>query len=156
MRFLLVDKILELEPGKSITTVKNLTVAEEYLSDHFPGFAVMPGVLMLEALTESAAWLIRVTDDFADSLVELQEARNVRYNHFVQPGETLTLKVEILDRSVPGHTKVKASGYLNDQLALSGKLVLFHHNIAEKFPTMAWKDGEAIAELKRIFSLLQR
>ena len=53
MRFHLVDRILEIEPGRKIRMVKNLTLAEEYLADHFPGFPVMPGVLMLQTLVES-------------------------------------------------------------------------------------------------------
>lgn len=155
MRFILIDKIVELDPGESIVTTKNLTVAEEYLADHFPGFAVMPGVLMLEAMTQSAAWLIRVTDDFADSVISLQEARNVKYNHFVQPGETLTLRITILDRK-RGQTKVKAEGFLGDKTALSARLVLHHHNIKDVCPTMGWKDKETVEELRRIYSLLRQ
>ncbi|MDO4574586.1 MAG: 3-hydroxyacyl-ACP dehydratase FabZ family protein [Planctomycetia bacterium] len=154
MRFQLIDKIVSLKPGESITTIKNVSLAEEYLADHFPGFAVMPGVLMLEAMTQSAAWLIRVTDDFKDSIVVLQEARNVRYNHFVQPGETLTLQVQILDRK-PGQTKVKAEGFLGDQTALSARLVLSHHNIGDKVPSLGWKDAEMADEMRRIYSLIR-
>ena len=69
MRFVLIDRILELTPGESLVGVKNLTLAEEYLADHFPGFPVMPGVLMLEALTQAGAWLIRETEDFANSVI---------------------------------------------------------------------------------------
>ena len=155
MRFILIDKIVELNPGESIVTTKNLTVAEEYLADHFPGFAVMPGVLMLEAMTQSAAWLIRVTDDFADSIISLQEARNVKYNHFVQPGETLTLRITILDRK-PGQTKVKAEGLLGEKTALSARLVLHHHNIKDIYPSMGWKDQEMVVELKRLYSMLRQ
>ena len=64
MRFVLIDRIQEIVPGQSLTAVKNLSLAEEYLADHFPGFPVMPGVLMLEAMTQSAAWLVRSTEDF--------------------------------------------------------------------------------------------
>ena len=53
MRFALVDRIVSLERGESISTVKNLSLAEEYLADHFPGFPVLPGVLMLEALVQT-------------------------------------------------------------------------------------------------------
>lgn len=59
MRFTLVDKVVELEPGRRIVAIKNLSLAEEYLADHFPGFPVMPGVFMLEAMTQASAWLIR-------------------------------------------------------------------------------------------------
>ena len=59
MRFVLIDRIVEVRPGQSLVAVKNLSLAEEYLADHFPGFPVMPGVLMLEALTQAGAWLIR-------------------------------------------------------------------------------------------------
>ena len=62
MRFTLIDRIVELEPGVQITAVKNLTMAEEYLADHFPHFPVMPGVLMLEAMTQAAAWLARARE----------------------------------------------------------------------------------------------
>ena len=54
--FLLIDRIIDFQPGAKITAVKSLTMAEEYLADHFPNFPVMPGVLMLEAMTQAAAW----------------------------------------------------------------------------------------------------
>ena len=79
MRFQLVDRILEVEPGRRIRIVKNLTLAEEYLADHFPTFPVMPGVLMLQTLVEAAAWLLRISDDFRHSIITLREARNVKY-----------------------------------------------------------------------------
>ncbi|MGA2173288.1 MAG: hypothetical protein ABSG82_09830 [Sedimentisphaerales bacterium] len=61
MRFILIDKIVELEAGRRIKTVKCVTLAEEYLADHFPTFPVLPGVLLLEGLIESASWLVRAT-----------------------------------------------------------------------------------------------
>src|SRR5207244_329602 len=64
MRFNLVDRILEVQPGKLLRAVKNLTLGEEYLADHFPTFPVMPGVLMLQTLVEAGAWLLRLTSDF--------------------------------------------------------------------------------------------
>ena len=64
MRFLLVDRILSLEPGRSITAIKNVSAAEEYLADHFPGYPVLPGVMMLECLVQTGAWLMRSTERF--------------------------------------------------------------------------------------------
>src|SRR5882724_7129716 len=97
MRFVLIDRIVELQRGKSLVAVKNLSMAEEYLADHFPGFPVMPGVLMLEAMTQAAAWLIRASEDFAHSTVLLKEAKNVKYKNFVEPGQTLTVTVEVME-----------------------------------------------------------
>ena len=153
MRFLLLDKIKEVKIGESLTATKNLTLSEEYLADHFPGFPVMPGVLMLEAMTEAAAWLIRLTDNYADSIISLKEARNVKYNHSVQPGETLEIRVQMVSRG-EGETKFKAEGWLGETQALSARLVLSHHSIGRDYPTLAWKDEEVIADMKKIYALI--
>src|SRR5947209_14124546 len=102
MRFYLVDRVLELEPSKRIRMVKNLTLAEEYLADHFPGFPVMPGVLMLETLVEAGAWLLRLTDDFRHSVIVLREARNVKYGNFMQPGKSLVVTAELAEIGANG------------------------------------------------------
>ena len=86
MRFNLVDRIVEVQPGRSLRAVKNLTLGEEYLADHFPSFPVMPGVLMLQTLVEAGAWLLRLTDDFRHSVIVLREAKNVKYGNLVEPG----------------------------------------------------------------------
>src|SRR5438477_10906934 len=91
MRFVLIDRILEVEAsrcrlsgsqalkgqGPRLVAIKNLSLAEEYLSDHFPGFPVMPGVLMLEALTQAGGWLIRELEDFAHSVILLKQAKTI-------------------------------------------------------------------------------
>lgn len=153
MRFSLIDRVIDLKPGESISTIKNSSVAEEYLADHFPGFAVMPGVLMLEAMTQSAAWLIRVTDNYQHSLVTLAEVRNIKYIHFVVPGEKLEIEVSILSRE-PGLTKVKAEGRVGDRVALSGRLTMRHENIVDTHPSMGWKDAWVVDELKKLYEIL--
>src|SRR5919204_6880099 len=97
MRFCLVDQILEVQPGKMIRAVKNLTLGEEYLADHFPTFPVMPGVLMLQTLVEAGAWLLRATEDFRHSVITLREAKNVKYGTFMEPGRQMTITVELAE-----------------------------------------------------------
>ena len=75
MRFNLIDRLLEVQPGKLLRAIKYLTLGEEYLADHFPSFPVMPGVLMLEAVVEAGAWLLRLTEDFKHSVIVLREAQ---------------------------------------------------------------------------------
>ena len=96
MRFSLIDRITELRPGVSLTAVKSLSASEEYLRDHFPRFPVMPGVLMLEAMYEASAWLIRKSEDYRHAVILLKEARNVKYADFVEPGETLVVTSTIV------------------------------------------------------------
>src|SRR5260221_9172590 len=79
MRYQLVDRLIDLEPGRQIRMVKALTLGEEYLADHFPTFPVMPGVLMLHTLVEAGSWLLRLSDNFSHSVIVLREARNVKY-----------------------------------------------------------------------------
>ena len=92
MRFNLIDRIVEVRPGESLRAVKNLTLGEEYLADHFPTFPVMPGVLMLETLVEAAAWLLRLTDDFRHSVIVLREVKNVKYGTFMEPGRQMAIR----------------------------------------------------------------
>src|SRR5579885_1029219 len=101
MRFNLIDRIVEVRPGRGLQAVKNLTLGEEYLADHFPTFPVMPGVLMLQTLVEAAAWLLRVSEDFRYSVIVLREAKNVKYGHFMEPGRQMQVAVEVVEMGEP-------------------------------------------------------
>ena len=79
--------------ASQLTAIKNVTLTEEYLADHFPEFPVLPGVFMLEAATQAAAWLLRLSENFAHSIISLKEAKNIKYADFVPPGQTLTVTV---------------------------------------------------------------
>jgi 3-hydroxyacyl-[acyl-carrier-protein] dehydratase len=136
MKFYLVDRILELEPPKRIVGVKNLSLAEEYLADHFPAYPVLPGVMMLEALVQAAAWLVRASNDFEKNLILLREAQNVRYGNFVRPGGQLVMTVEALEIG-PDSSKFKATGECDGQQAVQARLTLEHLNIADEDPSRA-------------------
>ncbi|HEX3725548.1 MAG TPA: 3-hydroxyacyl-ACP dehydratase FabZ family protein [Pirellulales bacterium] len=153
MRFTFVDRVLELTPGVKITTVKCLTLAEEYLADHFPRFPVMPGVLMLEAMTEAGAWLVRVTDNFSHTMVTLKEARNIRYAEFVRPGHVLTVTAEILGTR-ESEVRIKAQATLAGQVAVSGQLFLERANLVDTRPEMADTDTYLRQHFRNHFALL--
>ena len=153
MRFTLLDRVVAIEPGKSITAVKTVTLAEEYLADHFPRFPVLPGVLMLEAMTQAAAWTVRLGEDFAHSIVVLRAARNVKYGDFVEPGKTLTVTAEVLSQD-DTVTKVKASGKVGDRTSLTARLELERYNLADRIPHGAALDARVRSEMRRLWSLL--
>lgn len=152
MKFHLVDRIESIEPGRRIATTKALSLAEEYLADHFPAFPVLPGVLMLEALTQSAAWLVRVQQDFAKSIVVLSSARNVRYANFVQPGNIL--RCEVTAREIDEDTsKFTGEGFVDDATAVSARLELKSFNLADRDASLAESDASIISQLKERFKL---
>lgn len=136
MRFTMLDKITDLQPGSRITAAKTLSPSDEYLRDHFPRFPVMPGVLMLEAMYEACAWLIRRSEDFGHALVLLKEARNVKYADFVEPGETLVVTAEIVKQD-DASTTLKAQGTVGGVLAVSGTLVMERSHICDLHPQRA-------------------
>lgn len=151
MRFLLVDRITALEPGKSITAVKSLSLAEEYLADHFPGFPVMPGVLMLEALVQAGAWLMRASEDFAYSTILLKEAKAIRYNNFVTPGKTLTVTATV--RKTDGNVwDFNGSGTVEGNSAVSARIALQQFNLADNNADLADSDHLRRDALREIFA----
>lgn len=153
MRFTLIDRILELEKGTKISAVKTVSLSEEYLVDHFPRFPVLPGVFMLEAMTQASAWLIRVTDDFAHSMVLLKEARNVKYADFVRPGKTLQVSAEIKSRD-ERTTRLAARGVVDGEVAVSARLVVEHYNLAASDPLDAATDEKLKYELRKLLAIL--
>jgi 3-hydroxyacyl-[acyl-carrier-protein] dehydratase len=155
MRFSLVDRIEHLECGVSITTIKCLTMAEEYLGDHFPGFPVMPGVLMLEAMTQSAAWLVRVSEDFAHSMIVLKEARGVKYGQFVEPGQTLRVTAEMVSQT-ERESVVKARGTVGGRVTVQGRLVLERRDLVQAHPEHAVTDAFLKQNFRATFALLSQ
>lgn len=152
MKFNLIDKIEHLSDEK-IVAVKYVSLAEEYLADHFPTFPVLPGVMMLEALTQAAGWLLHRRSGFAKSMAVLKEARNVKYGNFVPPGEALRVEVEHLKPTDAG-ASFKAAGYVGDSLAVQARVELAYFNLADKEPALAELDARLAAHNKSRWAVL--
>jgi 3-hydroxyacyl-[acyl-carrier-protein] dehydratase len=155
MRFNLVDQIIEVEPGRKLKAIKNLTLAEEYLADHFPTFPVMPGVLMLQTLVEAAAWLLRISDDFRHSMIVLREAKNVKYGHFVDPGRQLLVTVELVGRE-GNRASLKGTGEVPGNQAVSARVVLESYNLRDRNPAWQPTDERLIAHFRSLGELLRK
>jgi 3-hydroxyacyl-[acyl-carrier-protein] dehydratase len=155
MRFVLIDRITELKPGQSLVAVKNLSLAEEYLADHFPGFPVMPGVLMLEALTQAGAWLIRDLEDFAYSVVVLKQAKTIKYGSFVEPGRQLQLRVELVSHGEREST-FKGAGVIDGQEMVKGRFTLMRYNLRERDPELHATDAAIVAGLRDLYATLRK
>jgi len=154
MKFILIDKVVELEPGRKIRAIKNVSLAEEYLADHFPTFPVLPGVLLLEGLIESASWLVRQTQSFAHSMVLLEEARNVKYKSFLAPGGQIeyTVEVKTIEDNI---SSFSGFGQCGDQKIVEARFGLRHFNLADEDKKMAAVDAKIIENLKQRWELLK-
>ena len=136
MRFRLIDRVIEHEPGVRLKAVKLVTSAEEYLGDHFPTFPVLPGVMMLEALAQAGRRLAAGAPDApAAGPLVVEEVRNVRYAAFVQPGQAL--EVEVTLRSRDGEAwSMQGVGTVEGKTAVQARFTLA--------PLPASRDGERV------------
>ncbi len=155
MRFILIDKVISLEDGRQIKAVKSVSLAEEYLADHFPTFPVLPGVLMLEGLIESASWLVRQTENFAHSMILLEQARNVKYRSFLAPGSQIeyTVEAKTIEENVSSFT---GFGLSEGERIVEARFGLRHFNLAEQNSAMAAVDARVIENMKKRWKILFR
>lgn len=106
MHFRLIDRVIERSPTR-LVALKQVSLSEEYLQDHFPTFPVLPGVLMLEAMTQAARELAD-PDGAAIPPLVLGSVKALKYGRFVTPGSTIRVSVDL--KSAPGQTPVDAKG----------------------------------------------
>jgi 3-hydroxyacyl-[acyl-carrier-protein] dehydratase len=153
MRFHLLDRIVECDPGKSLRGLKRLTGGEEYLADHFPGFPIMPGVLQLQSLVEAASWLLRLTDDYRHSVVVLREVKSVRFGNLMQPGKALEVTAELAGRDGDS-ASFKAKGEAEGTQTVSAQFVLASYNLRDRNPVLAERDERLVRHWKSLYQLM--
>lgn len=129
--FLLVDRILELERGKSVIAIKNVTFNEPFFQGHFPKFKVMPGVLVVEALAQAGGVLLfHSIPDPEDKLVFFSKIDNMKFRKPVVPGDQLRLEVELVKiKSRFCHMVGKAM--VEEEIVAEGDIMAFLTNLEE-------------------------
>lgn len=120
--FLLVDRITEVEPGKSVKGYKNVTINEPFFLGHFPDHPIMPGVLILEAMAQVGGILAFKSADVSNKLVYFMGIDNAKFRKPVVPGDTLELSLEVL-RARGKIWKFKGTAFVDGDLAAEAELM---------------------------------
>ena len=119
---LLVDRILELVPGKRAVGLKNVTINEEFFNGHFPGQAMMPGVLILEAMAQVGGVLLLSDPSCKNKIAVIGGIEGVRFRKPVLPGDALITEVEVMAVR-RNFGKIKMTGRVNEEVVASAELV---------------------------------
>lgn len=143
--FLLVDRITELVPGKRAVGLKNVTINESFFQGHFPGHAVMPGVLVLEAMAQVGGVLLLSMTGNEGKLAYFGGIDKVRFRKPVVPGDTLVTEVELL-KNRGGIGKVKVTGRVNKRVVAEGEYIFA---LVSRNSRSAEEPDEVLAESDR-------
>ncbi|HEX2172465.1 MAG TPA: 3-hydroxyacyl-ACP dehydratase FabZ [Dehalococcoidia bacterium] len=120
--FLLVDRIVEMDPGKSIVGLKLVTANEEYFQGHFPGYPIMPAVLIVEALAQTGAVAVLSRPEHRGKIVYFAGIDGFRFRRPVTPGDTLRLEVT-LDRLRSSAGRGQARALVDGQVVAEGQIL---------------------------------
>lgn len=119
--FLLVDRILEIEEGKRAVGLKNVTINEPFFQGHFPGHPIMPGVLIVEALAQVAAFTVLGQEGMGDKLGYFTGINKFRFRRPVVPGDQLRLEAELL-RIKANMAKARVTATVDGEVAAEGEI----------------------------------
>ena len=117
--FLLVDRVIELEPGKKAVGIKNVSINEPFFQGHFPGYPVMPGVLIVEALAQTSGIAVSVQEEYKGKLGLFAGIEEIKFKRPVVPGDVLRLEAEILLAKM-GVVKARVCATVDGQVAAEG------------------------------------
>ena len=146
MRYLLVDHILEWKPGESIRGVKNVAMSEDFLEFHFPKNPVMPGVMLLEALTQLTGWLEAASSGFTRWFL-IGRVTKCSFYGFTLPGDQVELRVELVSDAGEGRKTFRGTGAVQGR----NKISVEYEGVLT--PLEELEDCE---EQRRFFSILTR
>ena len=135
MRWIWIDKFVEFQSGERAVAIKNVTLAEEHLHDHFPGFSVMPETLMIEAMAQTSGILVGEAKKFQEKVI-LAKIKKAVFYHYVKPGDTLKLDAKI-ESIAPEAASTSGKITLGEKLIAEIDLMFSHidQNLAGKeFP----------------------
>jgi 3-hydroxyacyl-[acyl-carrier-protein] dehydratase len=124
MRWFWIDRFVEFESGSHCKAVKNVTLAEEHLHDHFPGFPVMPGSLMLEGMAQTGGILLGEKNGF-NEIVILAKVPQVTFHSWARPGDTLIYTAKLIDDRPEGGV-VECTAHVGERLVAEAE-ILFNH-----------------------------
>jgi 3-hydroxyacyl-[acyl-carrier-protein] dehydratase len=120
--FLLLDRIVELRPGKMAVGIKNISINEPYFAGHFPGQPIMPGVMMIEAMAQVGACALLADELFQGQLAYLAGVDRIRFKRLVIPGDTLTIRTEL--NNIKGKIgKGKGEVKVDQQVVCAGEFI---------------------------------
>jgi 3-hydroxyacyl-[acyl-carrier-protein] dehydratase len=124
MRWFWIDRFIEFESGVQAKAVKNVSLAEEHLHDHFPGFAVMPGSLMLEGMAQTGGILLGESHNF-EHIVILAKVPKITYHSWACPGDSLIYTAKLVEARDEGGM-VECTAYVGDRLVADAEIVFVH------------------------------
>jgi 3-hydroxyacyl-[acyl-carrier-protein] dehydratase len=153
MRWLWIDRFVKFESGKSARAVKNLSLAEDYFADHFPGYPVVPAALMLEGLAQTGGILLGEVNDFREKVV-LAKIAWCRFHREATAGEQLTYDVEMLHLRPEGAT-VGGRVSISDEIIAEAEIFFAHLDKARTPPQLSDNNFVFGGELKQLLGMAQ-
>lgn len=124
MRWFLIDRVLEIEKGRYARALKNVTLGEDFLEDHFTSFPVMPNSLIIESIAQTGGILVGHVNDFKYKVI-LAKIEKAVFREMVRPGDQLILEAEIIEQREEGY-RVRGKGKVNDKEVVSAQLMFLN------------------------------